>query len=109
METLRRQWDELLAAEPGDWSNLDLELRLEDQERTEEVVVLLAPLNPWRRDDDYRTGILQFRAARTAGYGAAAGLVGARIALLDDRGIEGHLRVLRSVDAVRLVHTQGPR
>jgi hypothetical protein len=109
METLRRQWDELLAAEPADWSHLDLELRLEDPERTEEVVVLLAPLNPWRRDDDYRSGILQFRAARTAGYGAAAGLVGTRISLLDDRGIAGGLRVLRSIEAVRLVHTQGPR
>ena len=71
METIRAQWDELLAAEPSDWSHLDLELRLDDDERTEEVVVLLAPLNPWRRDDDYRSGILQFRAARSTGYGAA--------------------------------------
>jgi hypothetical protein len=109
METIRAQWDELLAAEPSDWSHLDLELRLDDDERTEEVVVLLAPLNPWRRDDDYRSGILQFRAARSTGYGAAASLVGARVALLDDRGIGGHLRVLRSIDAVRIVHTQGPR
>jgi hypothetical protein len=109
MDTLRAQWDDLLAAEPADWSHLDLELRLDDDERTEEVVVLLAPLNPWRRDDDYRSGILQFRAARTAGYGAAAGLVGARLSLVDDRGIGGALKVLRSLDAVRLVHTQGPR
>ena len=85
METIRAQWDELLAAEPSDWSHLDLELRLDDDERTEEVVVLLAPLNPWRRDDDYRSGILQFRAARSTGYGAAAVLVGARVSLLDDR------------------------
>jgi hypothetical protein len=109
METLRAQWDELLAAEPSDWSHLDLELRLDDEERTEEVVVLLAPLNPWRRDDDYRSGILQFRAARSTGYGAASQLVGARVALLDDRDIRGRLKVLRSIDAVRIVHTQGPR
>jgi hypothetical protein len=109
METLRRQWDVLLSAEPADWSHLDLELRLEDGERMEEVVVVLAPLNPWRRDDDYRSGILQFRAAHSAGYGAASELVGARISLLDDRGIGGSLKVLRSLDAVRLVHTQGPR
>ncbi len=72
--------------------------------------MLLAPLNPWRRDDDYRSGILQFRAARTTGYGAAAVSSSARACRCSTTGASaGRLEVLRSIDAVRIVHTQGPR
>jgi hypothetical protein len=105
---LAEQWHAILDAEAADWSHLGLELRLADTDRTEEAVVAAGPLNPWRRDDDYREGILRFRAARTAGYGAAAPLVAERMRLLDSRGIGGTLRVIRAVDAARLVSTQGP-
>jgi hypothetical protein len=108
MTSLADQWTAILAAESEDWSHLALELRLADTERTEAAVVALAPLNPWRRDDDYRSGVLRFRAARTVGYGAAPGLVGVRLAQLGGAGIEGELEVLRSVDASRPVATQGP-
>ncbi len=106
MASLADQWAAILEAESEDWSHLALELRLADPEHTEEVVVVLAPLNPWRRDDDYRSGVLRFRAARTIGYGAAPGLVGVRMRQLV--GVEGELEVLRSVDADRPVATQGP-
>ena len=109
MRPLAEQWHAVLDAEPSDWSHLSLELRLADSERTEDACVVMAPLNPWRDDDDFRSGMLRFRSAHTHGYGAAAGLVGARMAMLDERGIAGTLRVLRSVDAARLVATQGPR
>ena len=108
MAPLAEQWQAIVDAEAPDWSHLGLELRLADTERTEEAVVVVGPLNPWRRDDDYREGILRFRAARTAGYGAAAQLVAERLRQLDGRGIEGTLRVIRAVDAARLVSTQGP-
>jgi hypothetical protein len=108
MTPLADQWQSILGGEAPDWSHLGLELRLADGDRTEETVVAIGPLNPWRRDDDYREGILRFRAARTAGYGAAAQLVAERLRLLDSRGIEGALRVIRAVDAARLVSTQGP-
>lgn len=106
MTSLAEQWATILDAESEDWSHLALELRLADTELTEEVVVTLAPLNPWRRDDDYRSGVLRFRVARTLGYGAAPGLVGVRLGRLV--GVEGSLHVLRSVDAARPVGTQGP-
>jgi hypothetical protein len=106
MTSLADQWTAILEAESEDWSHLALELRLDDSERTEEVVVVLAPLNPWRRDDDYRSGVLRFRAARTIGYGAAPGLIGVRLNQL--AGVGGELEVLRSVDADRPVATQGP-
>jgi hypothetical protein len=106
MTSLADQWTAILEAESEDWSHMALELRLSDSERTEEVVVTLAPLNPWRRDDDYRSGVLRFRVARTVGYGAAPGLVSVRLDQL--AGVEGELQVLRSLDAVRPVATQGP-
>ena len=106
MTSLADQWSAILEGESEDWSHLALELRLADSERTEEVVVTLAPLNPWRRDDDYRSGVLRFRVARTTGYGAAPGLVAVRLGQL--AGTTGELRVLRSVDAARPVGTQGP-
>ena len=79
MTSLADQWAAILAAESEDWSHLALELRLADSERTEDAVVAIAPLNPWRRDDDYRSGVLRFRSARTTGYGAAPGLVSVRL------------------------------
>jgi len=106
MTSLAEQWAAILEAESEDWSHLALELRLADTERTEEVVVTLAPLNPWRRDDDYRSGVLRFRVARTLGYGAHPGLVSVRLGQL--LGVHGELEVLRSVDAARPVGTQGP-
>jgi hypothetical protein len=109
MAALDEQWDAILANEPADWSHLSLELRLDDAERTEEACVITAPLNPWRRDDDYRSGLLRFTAAHSHGYGAWPGLVRVRLAGLDAHGIGGTLRVLRSVDAAQLVGTQGPR
>jgi hypothetical protein len=106
MTSLADQWAQILDDESEDWSHMALELRLADSERTEEVVVTLAPLNPWRRDDDYRSGVLRFRVAHTTGYGAAPGLVAVRLGQL--HGVEGELEVLRALDAVHPVGTQGP-
>ena len=108
MPSLAAQWDAILAAEPQDWSHLSLELRIDDPERMEETCVILSPLNPWRRDDDWRSQHVRFLAAHTEGYGAAPPLVRQRLSLSDQAGIGGELRVLRSVDAARLVGTQGP-
>ena len=108
MTALAAQWDEVLAREPSDWSHLYLDLALADTTRTEQACVALAPLNPWRLDDDYRSGRLRFQAAHTVGYGAAAGVVRMRLAQLDAAGIGGDLTVLRSIEAARPVQTQGP-
>jgi hypothetical protein len=104
---LAEQWDAIISEQPGDWSQLRLELRLDDTLRTERACVVLAPLNPWRRDDDYRIGILRFMAAARFGYGAFPGLVRTRLALLDVEGLGGSLALLGGVDAVLPVATQG--
>jgi hypothetical protein len=105
---LAEQWDGILSEQPGDWSQLRLELRLADAVNTERVCVVLAPLNPWRRDDDYRIGILRFEAASSFGYGSFAGLVRTRLAQLDGEEIGGSLSLLGAVEAVEPVATQGP-
>jgi len=104
---LSEQWDAILSEQPGDWSQISLELRLADAERTERACVVLAPLNPWRRDDDYRVGILRFLSAARFGYGAFPGLVRTRLALLDAEAVGGSLTLLDGVDAVWPVATQG--
>jgi hypothetical protein len=105
---LAEQWEAILSEQPGDWSQLRLELRLADGTTTERACVVLAPLNPWRRDDDYRIGILRFEAAASFGYGSYAGLVRTRLGQLDGEDISGALSLLGGVDAVEPVATQGP-
>jgi hypothetical protein len=104
---LAEQWDAILAEQPGDWSQLRLELRLADTLQTERACVVLAPLNPWRRDDDYRIGILRFQSAQSFGYGSFPGLVRMRLAQLEDEGIGGSLALLSGIDAIEPVATQG--
>ena len=105
---LVEQWEAILSDQPGDWSQLRLELRLADGLSTERACVVLAPLNPWRRDDDYRIGILRFHAASSFGYGSYAGLVRTRLGQLDGEGVGGSLTLLGAVEAVEPVATQGP-
>jgi hypothetical protein len=104
---LAEQWDAILSEQPGDWSQLRLELRLADTERTERACVVLAPLNPWRRDDDYRIGILRFISAAKFGYGTYPGLVRTRLGVLDAEGVGGSLTLLSGVEAISPVATQG--
>ena len=105
---LAEQWDAILSEQPGDWSQLRLELRLGDAFSTERACVVLAPLNPWRRDDDFRIGILRFMASSRFGYGSYAGLVRTRLGQLDGEDIGGSLSLLGAIDAVEPVATQGP-
>lgn len=106
MPTLVQQLDRILADEPADWENLFLELRVEDTDRMEEAGLVLCPLNPWH-GETWRSGWLRFRVARTFGYGADDALARGMLAKADQRGIEGELVLLRSVDHFLPVHTQG--
>ena len=105
---LAEQWDAILSEQPGDWSQLRVELRLADDTRTERACVVLGPLNPWRRDDDYRIGILRFQAAAHFGYGAYPGLVRMRLSQLDAEAIGGSLALLGRTESMQPVATQGP-
>jgi hypothetical protein len=106
MQTLAAQWDEIIARQPEDWSTIDVELELMDASQSEEVALVLSPLNPWHQRD-WRSGIFRFRGAHAFGYGTAAELCRKRLGTLDSVGVSGTLRVLSRMADVRPVGTQG--
>ena len=69
---------------PPDWTNLELDMRIVDEDRYVEAATLLTQINamPWR-----------LRVAREFGHAAAAETVRGTLALLDGLGIEGELAV----------------
>ena len=106
MAGLVEQWDTIVEAQPPDWSSLYLELRLRDAAQSEECALVMCPLNPWH-DEDWRSGVFHFRAARSFGYGAAAELCRKRLGTLDTLGVVARLKLERHVSDVRPVATQG--
>ena len=106
MATLVEQWDAIIAAQPKDWSFLDIELVLRDASTSEEIALVLSPLNPWHQRD-WRTGVFRFRTARTFGYGSATELCRKRLGTLDSLNVAGKLQALRGLSDVRPVSTQG--
>ena len=104
--SLVEQWDALIAGLPADWSACDVELRLLDAAASEEVALVLSPLNPWHQRD-WRSGVFRFRTARRFGYGTAAELCRKRLGTLDSLHVVGSLKRLRSISDVRPVATQG--
>jgi hypothetical protein len=104
-DSAAQSWDRELARLPSDWSDAWVELRFTSSDDVEPAALLCAPLNPMRTEDDLG---LRFRAARRAGYGAAAGLVRRCLERLDERGIPARASVLRALSETRHVSTQGP-
>jgi hypothetical protein len=106
MLALADQWDTIMTRQTADWSSVDFELELMDASQSEEVALVLSPLNPWHQRD-WRSGVFRFRAARSFGYGTAAELCRKRLSTLDSVGVSGTLRVLSRMADVRPVATQG--
>src|SRR6476660_6667447 len=106
MTPFAEQWDAIVTRQPEDWSSMNLELRLGDASQSEEVALVLSPLNPWHQRD-WRSGVFRFRAARAFGYGTAAELCGKRLSTLGSVGVSGTMRVLSRMADVRPVATQG--
>jgi len=104
--SLAAAWDAVLAVLPSDWSDLLCELELTSSDHVEPAALLTAPLNP------LQSGVgkpgFHFRVARTYGYGASAGMVRRCLARLDEAGIPGDVRVLRTLSDTHPVGTQGP-
>jgi hypothetical protein len=102
---LAAQWDALRERLPSDWSDLYAEVELDSTDFLERGALLLAPVNPARYGD---SATFRFRAARTKGYGTAAGMVRRALERLDEEGITGRVRVLRVLSGTHLAATQGP-
>ena len=99
------QWDALLERLPPDWSDVYAEVELDSTDFLERAALLLAPVNPARYGGP---AAFRFRAARTKGYGTAAGMVRRCLERLDAEGLTGRVCVLRVLSDSHLVATQGP-
>ena len=104
--SLAGEWDAATGVLPADWSDLLCELELTSTDHIERAALLLAPLNPIQAGTG-RPGF-RFRAAHHAGYGAASGVVRRCLARLDEGGIPGVVRIVRSLSDTHPVGTQGP-
>ena len=74
---------------PPDWTQLELDLRIHDEERYIEAATLLTQINamPYSKHDWH----WRLRAAREFGHAAAAQTVNGTLALLDEQGIAGEM------------------
>jgi hypothetical protein len=88
---LADHFQSVVDALPPDWSQLELDLRIFDEDRYVEAATLLVQINamPYSEHDWH----WRLRAANTFGHAAAAETVRGTLALLDDDGIEGEMAV----------------
>jgi len=88
---------------PPDWTGLELDLRIDDQERYIEAATLLTQINamPYSKHDWH----WRLRVANQFGHAAAAQTVRGTLALLDGEGIVGEL-VSREARSGRVEVTQ---
>ena len=88
---------------PPDWTQLELDLRIHDEDRYIEAATLLTQINamPYSKHDWH----WRLRSVREFGHAAAAETVAGTLALLDDQGIRGEL-VAREARSGRVEVTQ---
>lgn len=98
-------WRELSDGLPDDWSDLYCEVELDSTDYLEPAALRLAPLNPTRYG---REPTFRFRGAHRFGYGAAPEMVERCFERLDEAGITGRVRILRTLSDTKPVSTQGP-
>ena len=100
---LADDFQELLDSLPGDWTDLELDLRIADEERYVEAALYLATVNarPYSHHDWH----WRLRVAQSFGHAASAQTVHGALRLLDEAGIEGEL-ALREERAGRVEVTQ---
>ena len=96
---LADDFDRILDALPPDWTHLDLDLRIFDEDRYVEAATLLAQVNamPYSRHDWH----WRVRLVREFGHAAAPETVRGTLRLLDEQGMEGEL-VLREAKSGRI-------
>jgi hypothetical protein len=88
---LAEDFEAVVASLPPDWTNLNLDLRIFDEDRYIEAASLLTQVNaqPYSKHDWH----WRLRVAHEFGHAAAAETVAGTLALLDDLGIRGELAV----------------
>jgi hypothetical protein len=102
---LAEQWPEALASLPSDWTDVYAEARFTSTDYVERAALLMAPCNPARFRE---RNALQFRVARSFGYGVSAEMSHRCLARCDEEGITGQVEILRALSDTYPVATQGP-
>lgn len=87
--SLADEFQHIVDTLPPDWTQLELDLRIADEERYIETATLLTQINamPYSRADWH----WRLRVAHDFGHAAAAETVRGTLALLDTQGIAGEL------------------
>lgn len=100
---LADEFQEVVDSLPPDWTALELDLRIADEERYVDVATLLTQINamPYSKHDWH----FRIRVANQFGHAAAAPTVRGTLALLDGQRVEGEL-ALREVRSGRVEVTQ---
>ena len=100
---LADRFQEILDSAPPDWTGLEADMRIFDEDRYIEAATLLTQVNamPYSEHDWH----WRLRAAHDFGHAAAAETVRGTLALLDDQDIEGEIE-LREVRSGRVEVTQ---
>jgi hypothetical protein len=88
---LAETFQQVIDALPSDWTDLELDLRIFDEEQYIDAATYVVQVNaqPYSKHD-WHWRIL---VAHTFGHAAAAPAVHGTLKLLDEAGIEGELRV----------------
>jgi hypothetical protein len=104
MGLLAEDFQRIVDSLPDDWTDLELDLRIDDESRYVEAAVYLVTCNarPYSHHDWHWRLIVAHRF----GHAAAAPTVRGTLGLLDDAAIEGQLAV-RELRSGRVEVTQG--
>jgi len=89
--SLAETFDQIVASLPDDWTDLEFDLRIFDEDRYIDAAVVLVMCNaqPYSRHDWHWRVLVAHRF----GHAASTGAVHAALKLLDEAGIEGELAV----------------
>jgi hypothetical protein len=100
---LAEDFQTLIEQLPPDWTALDLDLRIADEDRYIEAATLLTQINamPYSKHDWH----WRLRVAHEFGHAAASETVRGTLALLDAQGFKGEL-AMREVRSGRVEVTQ---
>lgn len=96
---LAEDFQRIVDSLPPDWTQLELDLRIHDEDRYIETATVLSQINamPYSEHDWH----FRLRVANEFGHAAAAPTVRGTLALLDGQGIEGEL-VIREARSGRV-------
>jgi hypothetical protein len=100
---LAEDFQQVVDSLPPDWTGLELDLRIYDEDRYVDAAALIAQINamPYSKHDWH----WRVRVANGFGHAAAAETVRGTLALLDAQGVEGEL-VAREARSGRVEVTQ---